>query len=85
MDEFRQHGMINGKTGLRIVLAFFHVVASSQISPPDILCKDINNLLIKSGYDIVKYFKIIVIFTYDFPIFATQNQTTFINIYETNT
>ena len=42
-------------------------------------------LLIKNGYDNVKYFKIIVIFTYDLPIFATQNLTIFINTYETNT
>lgn len=39
----------------------------------------------KNGYDNVKYFKIIVIFTYDLPIFATQNLTIFINTYETNT
>ena len=77
--------MANGKTNVQNILAFFRVVASGQISPPVILCKDIQNLLIKSGYDIVKYFKIIVIFTYDLPIFATQNQTTFINTYETNT
>ena len=43
------------------------------------------NVECDKSYDNVKYFKIIVIFTYDLPIFATQNLTIFINTYETNT